>query len=186
VAVDVRYVAATNRDLEAAIGAGELREDLFYRLAVVVLRLPPLRERPEDILPLAGRFLAQAGEAGPAPNLTEAAHQALLTHPWRGNVRELKNCIERASLFHRGETIDAADLDLAPAASSREAAPATTLAEAGQRAARETERRLILETLHREGWNKRATARVLGVSYKTLFNKLRDLDIPKQPPRQVT
>ncbi len=197
VAVDVRYVAATNRDLEAAIAAGELREDLFYRLAVVVLRLPPLRERPEDILPLAGRFLAQAGEARPAPELTEAARQALLTYPWRGNVRELKNCIERATLFHHGETIDAADLDLAPVAPfpvasssetarSSETAPATTLAEAGQRAARETERRLILETLHRQRWNKRAAARALGVSYKTLFNKLRDLDIPKQPPRQVT
>ncbi len=192
VAVDVRYVAATNRDLEAAIATGELREDLFYRLAVVVLRLPTLRERPEDILPLAGRFLAQTRERGPALELTEAARQALLTHPWRGNVRELKNCIERASLFHHGETIDVADLDLAPAAQFSDtapiqgAAPATTLAEAGQRAARETERRLILETLHSEGWNKRAAARVLGVSYKTLFNKLRDLDIPKQPPRQVT
>jgi len=186
VAVDVRYIAATNRDLEAAIAGGILREDLFYRLAVVVLRLPPLRERSADILPLAERFLGQASPAGKATELTPAARRALLAHPWRGNVRELKNCLERAALFHRGATIDAADLDLAPSSPVAAALPPATLAEAGQRAARETERRLILETLQREGWNKRAAARVLGVSYKTLFNKLRELDIPKQPPRQVT
>ncbi len=186
VAVDVRYLAATNRDLEGAVAAGELREDLFYRLAVVVLRLPPLRERCEDILPLAERFLVEAAREGAPPVLSEAAREALLAHPWRGNVRELKNCIERASLFHRGGKIEVTDLELAPAAATSSRTPATTLAEAGQQAARETERMLILETLHREGWNKRAAARVLGISYKTLFNKLRELEIPKQPPRQVT
>ncbi|RMF87777.1 MAG: sigma-54-dependent Fis family transcriptional regulator, partial [Nitrospirae bacterium] len=109
VAVDVRFVAATNRDLGEALASGGLREDLFYRLAVVVLRLPPLRERREEILPLAERFLA---EAGGGARLTQAAREALLAHPWPGNVRELKNCMERARLFCQGGEIGVADLEL--------------------------------------------------------------------------
>jgi DNA-binding NtrC family response regulator len=188
--VDVRYIAATNRDIEGAIAAGTLREDLFYRLAVAVFRLPPLRERSEDILPLADHFLSAAMSGRPAVRFSEGARQCLLRHLWPGNIRELRNCVERAVLFTDGEIVEADVLELGAApgsAAGRTAHPSdASLVAAGQRAARETERALLLATLDDVGWNKREAAHRLGISYKTLFNKLRDLDIPKQPARQAS
>jgi DNA-binding NtrC family response regulator len=189
-AVDVRYIAATNRDIEAAVAAGQLREDLFYRLAVAVLRLPPLRSRPEDILPLAEQFLSDATGVGSGSQFSSQARDCLLRHQWAGNVRELRNCVERAVLFGDGPDLGPEALELAalPAVTADNVAhPAgASLVIAGQRAARQTERALLLATLEAVGWNKRAAADRLGISYKTLFNKLRDLEIPKQPTRQVT
>ena len=186
--VDVRYIAATNRDLEGAVAAGALREDLFYRLAVAVFRLPPLRERPDDILPLADHFLGAATAGGSALRFSEQARQCLVRHPWPGNIRELRNCVERAVLFNDGPVVeaDALELGVHPAAAEPVASSGSSLVAAGQRAARQTERALLLATLEEVGWNKREAAHRLGISYKTLFNKLRDLDIPKQPARQVT
>ncbi len=188
--VDVRYIAATNRDIEAAVAAGHLREDLFYRLAVAVLRLPPLRERAEDILPLAERFLVDATGAGSEIHFSSQARDRLLLHRWAGNVRELRNCVERAVLFSNGPVLGPEVLELAePPAATGDSVTNTggpSLVKAGQRAARQTERALLLATLEAVGWNKREAADRLGISYKTLFNKLRDLGIPKQPTRQVT
>jgi len=189
-AVDVRYIAATNRDIEAAVTAGYLREDLFYRLAVAVLRLPPLRERSEDILPLAEWFLVEAAGAGSEIHFSSQARDRLLLHRWPGNVRELRNCVERAVLFRDGPVLGPEALELVahPAAMGDSATycGGPSLVKAGQRAARQAERALLLATLEAVGWNKREAADRLGISYKTLFNKLRDLEIPKQPTRQVT
>ena len=112
--VDVRVISATNRDLAAMVRNGGFREDLYYRLKVVPLRIPPLRERPEDVLPLADHFLRdfalQFGK--PAPALSDDACEALLSYAWPGNIRELRNVLERAVLLGEGETLDAAHLKL--------------------------------------------------------------------------
>jgi DNA-binding NtrC family response regulator len=188
--VDARYIAATNRDIEGAVTAGTLREDLFYRLAVAVFRLPPLRERPDDILPLADHFLSVATVGNSELRFSEEARQCLLRHPWPGNIRELRNCVERAVLFNDGPIVEAENLELGadhvPMTGDPGESSGSSLVAAGQRAARQTERTLLLATLEEVGWNKREAAQRLGISYKTLFNKLRDLDIPKQPARHVT
>lgn len=189
-AVDVRYIAATNRDIEGAVAAGHLREDLFYRLAVAVLRLPPLRERREDILPLAEQFLAEATGTVTRMRFSPEARARLLHYRWAGNVRELRNCIARAVLFGDGPVLGPEALELAEITAETTNGTldsgCSSLVKVGQRAARQTERALLIATLEAVGWNKREAAERLGISYKTLFNKLRDLDIPKQPGRQVT
>ena len=110
-AVDVRVIAATHVDLLAAVRRGEFREDLYYRLNVVPVGLPPLRERRDDVLPLARHFLTRfANEYGiPEPRLSPAAERALLGRPWAGNVRELRNLMERALLLNSSGTLDASD-----------------------------------------------------------------------------
>ena len=114
--VDTRVIAATNLDLQKAIGAGQFREDLFYRLAVVVIRLPPLREREDDIPLLAQEFLRRSsaahGKAGLA--FSRQALRALRRHSWPGNVRELENCVNRAVIMAEGKRINPEDLELAP------------------------------------------------------------------------
>ena len=117
-AVDVRIVAATNRDLRAEVAGGRFREDLYFRLAVIPIRLPPLRERPEDVLPLANHFLARfAAELGRSFVGFGADVETWLSgHPWPGNVRELENLVERAAVLARGDTIVQGDLLLEPAA----------------------------------------------------------------------
>ncbi len=117
---DVRVVAATNRDIERMVQRGEFRQDLYYRLKVLTLNLPALRERREDVLPLARHFMAKhAAEYGtPQPTLSDAAVRVLMAHPWPGNVRELEHVIERACLMLTGPLIEPNDLDLGPAASS--------------------------------------------------------------------
>ncbi|MEJ6003316.1 sigma-54-dependent transcriptional regulator [Paucibacter soli] len=112
----VRVLSATNADLKAMVAAGSFREDLYYRLNVIDLRLAPLSERREDVLPLAEHFLAEHGrQSGAQPRLSEAAREALLAHAWPGNVRELKNAVARAALLCQGGQIQPADLALAPA-----------------------------------------------------------------------
>ncbi len=110
--VDVRVVAATNLDLQRAIAAGQFREDLYYRLAVIEIEVPPLARRPEDILPLAEHFLAGLGGAGSPPTLSQESRRALEEHRWPGNVRELRNRIQRAGLLVRGVSIRPEDLGL--------------------------------------------------------------------------
>jgi transcriptional regulator with GAF, ATPase, and Fis domain len=114
VQVDVRVIAATSRRLEELIGSGAFREDLFYRLAVVALHVPPLRERPGDVSLLAAHFLAQfcSQAALPPKRFEPAALAALAAHAWPGNVRELRNCVERLVMLVPGEVICAAELDL--------------------------------------------------------------------------
>jgi two-component system response regulator HydG len=171
VSVDVRLIAATNRQLPERIRAGTFREDLYYRLNVVGLDLPPLRERREDIALLVQHFLEAlaAKNRKPVRGFTPQAMDGLLRHDWPGNVRELVNAVERGVVLCRGEFIDLADLPLPPAPAAAEASAAT----AGDGSLEELERRAVLETLATTGGNKSETARRLGITRKTLHQKLK-------------
>jgi DNA-binding NtrC family response regulator len=182
VPVDVRIVAATNRNLQAASTTGEFRLDLYFRLAVFPVEIPPLRERGDDVLLLARHFAAQFGKElrKREATLSEEAMAALRAHRWPGNVRELENAIERACILADTLTLSASDLGL-PASDARQPDPAPsewdfsgTLAEAAERAVRFVERRKILEALRAHDGNKTRAAEALGVSYKTLLTKIKD------------
>ncbi len=174
VRVDIRVIATSNRDLERAVVEGRFREDLYYRLNVLCLRLPPLRERPADIVALAHHFARKHAAANGLPErpLTADALARLRAHPWRGNVRELENCIHRAVLLAQGEVIDAAAIDLRtpPAGGGEGAAPAAPVV---GRTVAEMERDLILQTLQHTLGNRTQAANILGISIRTLRNKLR-------------
>jgi two-component system response regulator HydG len=166
--VDVRFVAATNKDLEAEVAAGRFREDLFYRLNVVALHLPPLRERPEDVEPLARHFLAEIARKTrrPVKSIAPDALEALRRYHWPGNVRELRNLIERGTILARGESITA---DLLPFKPPPPAPPA-----AGPLSLRDAERQQVVRALRQTAGNKSQAALVLGVTRKTLDRKLRE------------
>ncbi|HXE90140.1 MAG TPA: sigma-54 dependent transcriptional regulator [Terriglobales bacterium] len=176
VPVDVRVIAATNRDLESAAARGEFRQDLYYRLAVVPIRIPALRERGEDLRLLAEHFLERFRKELKKPRLAFSpdAIAALRAHPWPGNVRELQNAVERASILNDGE-LSAADLGLAAnvrPAPVRGSDLGGSLASASSRAVESVERAKIEATLRECKWNKAAAAQRLGISYKTLLNKI--------------
>jgi len=186
--VDVRVIAATNRDLKTAVAAKQFREDLYFRLAVFPVRIPALRERRSDIAPLAEFFAAKYGRAlRHAPlRLSSDAARALEEYDWPGNVRELENCIERASILTRGSEITPADLNISSPAdySPREQTALLdgfdlrgSLAEVSSRAQRLVERRKIDTTLRECEYNKSRAAERLGVSYKTLLTRIKDLDL---------
>jgi DNA-binding NtrC family response regulator len=162
--VKVRVVSATNADLAAMIAAGNFREDLYYRLNAIELRLPPLAERPDDILPLARHFLP-AGR-----RLAADAERALLAHAWPGNVRELRNTLQRASLLAAGDTIRAGDLGLPPPRARADAADA-----AGDR--NEPDRERILAALERNDGVLAQAAAELGLSRQALYRRLDRLGI---------
>ncbi|RMG45603.1 MAG: sigma-54-dependent Fis family transcriptional regulator [Acidobacteria bacterium] len=168
--VDCRVIAATNRDLEKEVAAGRFREDLYFRLNVITLRIPPLRERGDDVLLLARHFLArEAARGARLEGFTPAAIDALCRYSWPGNVRELENVIARAAALAEGPLIDVGDLPEALRnESGREGAgrriEEMTLAEA--------ERHLILHALERCSGDKRAAAKRLGISLATLYRKL--------------
>jgi two-component system response regulator FlrC len=166
VPVDVRVVATTNRRLRDQVDRGAFREDLYYRLSVIPLALPPLRERPGDVEILAEHFLARFS-GGRRLVLGAAAREALRRHPWPGNVRQLENALERATLLTRSSELSPADLG------DQDAAPArlTGGTLAGRRV-RDVERQLIFETLQRTKNNRTQAARLLGISIRTLRNKL--------------
>jgi transcriptional regulator with PAS, ATPase and Fis domain len=177
VRADVRVIAATNRDLEAAVSAKEFREDLYYRLAVVPIRIPPLRDRGEDVMLIAEQFLDRFRRELRKPRLKLAAGalEALRRHAWPGNVRELQNVIERAAILHDGE-ITAADLALSSSIRSPQAASVDldgSLPEVSSRAVESVERAKIEATLRECRWNRTAAADRLGISYKTLLTKIR-------------
>lgn len=163
--VDVRWVAATNRDLERRVREGSFREDLWYRLSVFPIRLPPLRERREDIPALAATLLTRVGASlgRPGLRLAQDAVAALQAAPWPGNVRELANTLERAAILAEGDELGAADLRL-PGAPSPVARP-TSLAEAEEAA--------IRAALDAVGGNRRKAAEILGIGERTLYEKLR-------------
>jgi DNA-binding NtrC family response regulator len=169
VEVDVRVLAATNRDLAACVADGTFRDDLYYRVNTIAIELPPLRDRVVDIPLLAGRFLAQLGGTTP-PTLAPDAIELLSRYPWPGNVRELRNVIERVVLLARGPQIHAADLPLEfPSSAAREgAAPAPALSLA------ELERRHIEAVLRETSWHQGKAATALGISSKTLYRKIRE------------
>ena len=161
-----RVVAATNRDLPAAIARGDFREDLYFRLNVIHVHLPPLRSRAGDVVPLAERFLVELGAELERPGrfLTPSAREALETHDWPGNVRELRNAVERALLLSDGPAIEGATLGLAAREGRGSAAgpPGSSLR------LRDAEERLVLEALERSGFVQKRAARLLGISPRKL------------------
>jgi len=170
--VDVRVLAATNKDLTKAIQAGEFREDLYYRLNVVPLQIPPLRERREDIRPLAQHFLKRLG-ASPRLTIAPEAFRALETYEWPGNVRELENALERAMIFHREDVITLADLpETIRAPKTKEAAALpVSMPETGL-SLEEVEKELILRALQKHDWNQSRAARYLGITRHTLLYRI--------------
>jgi len=184
--VDIRVVAATNQDPPEAVRQQKLREDLFYRLNVFAIRLPPLRDRMDDLPLLVDTFIREfnARNGRSVAGVTEPAMRALERHEWPGNVRELRNVIERATIVARGSAIDLGDLpDLVPASATGSGATASSstgsASPAGAAAGLtpgttvdEAERRLIDITLAHTGGNKTRAAELLGISLKTLHNKL--------------
>jgi two-component system NtrC family response regulator len=181
--VDVRVLAATHVDLTAAIKEGRFREDLYFRLAVVVCKLPPLRERGDDIILLAQDFLKRFGKQNGRENLSfdSQALKAIARYPWPGNVRELQNRIQRAVIMTDGRRIACEDLELPIRAGDGEASPAGTASLAGGlKEARETlERELVNQALERTDGNISAAAKELGVSRPTLYELMNKLGITK-------
>jgi two-component system, NtrC family, response regulator AtoC len=170
--VNIRIVAATNRDLDSLVAAGKFRSDLLYRLRVFQINLPPLRSRGADTLLLARRFVAQfATHYGkPAPELDASAVEAIESYAWLGNVRELRNVIERAVLLCKTAQLSAQDLGLLPAQPLPDLA---IRAEAGtasisMHSLEATERQHLLTALEHAGWNVTKAARALQVSRDTL------------------
>jgi DNA-binding NtrC family response regulator len=180
VPVDIRLVAATHRDLRGMVESGEFREDLLYRLSVIPIHLPPLRERLADILPLAEHFLADAASARGRPmRLSGPAQRLLVTYQWPGNVRELKNAIERACALAPGPTITSDDLSFITQKAGEENSlvPAQLLAMTLPAAVEAVERALIRNALAITGNNRADAARRLGISRQTLYSKLASLAI---------
>jgi len=183
--VDVRVVAATHRNLEQEVARGSFREDLYYRLRVVELSLPPLRERAEDVPALALRFLAQVSErlGRATPRLGESALAALVRHAWPGNVRELRNAIEQAAVLASGPVIDEDDLRLdgapANAAPAEPAAGSAGLpfAEAKRRATLRFERAFLLDALRAADGNISRAADSIGMVRQSLQQKIRELGL---------
>lgn len=186
VKIDARIIATTNRDLADAVRAGQFREDLFFRLNVITLAVPSLRDRPADIPTLAGHFTRYYASANGLPYrpLDEDALRLLGLHPWRGNVRELENTMHRAVLLAQGSSITPAAIELEPLSSApsklraQEAnltAPASSaVAALVGRPMRDVERALILQTLTHTLGNRTHAATILGISIRALRNRLRE------------
>jgi len=168
--IDVRVIAATNRDLEQEIRRGSFRSDLYYRLNVIALHLPPLRERAEDIAPLAEHFLRQHTRDGRAYRLSDAALQVLQSYDWPGNVRELENALERAAILAKCDVIEPDELPVRVV--KPEAAPLVSDRPPANPTLELVERAYILWVLQAEGGNKARAAEVLGIDPSTLYRKL--------------
>ena len=196
--IDVRFVTATNRDLSKEVRNGRFRGDLYYRISGLVVRLPPLRQRPSEIEPLARHFLqAFCQRSGqPVPELLEPALSQLKSHDWPGNVRELKNVVERAALLANGGVIteqeiliddsdpepELSDVDDFDSDTAVFNVPVAAFGERGERDER-TERDRIVRALELCGGNQTRAAKVLGVSRRTLINRLEQFNLPR-PKKQ--
>jgi two-component system response regulator FlrC len=188
VRIDVRVIATTNRDLLSLVGQGSFREDLYYRLNVVRLTIPPLRRRPVDIPLLADFFCKRHGrEFGKdGVHCDPAALERLMGHRWPGNVRELENVIQRALALSSGPLITAADLPLTEVASpagGTEAVGGHEETAAVGMTMRDMERQLIKRTLDGTGGNRTKAARLLGISLRTLRNKLNEFGLQDRPAK---
>jgi DNA-binding NtrC family response regulator len=188
VKVDVRIVAATNRDLSQAVTEGRFREDLFYRLNVVELALPPLRERPEDLPLLLQYFRTRSTQSSQVHRLSPEVLRILLTHSWPGNVRELENVLERALVLCQGEEITLADLPPRLIGTKPHIA---NLHDAILRRASlaDLEREYILLALEWSDGRKKDAADLLGIDRRTLYRKLEEYggavhEFPSDPPNQ--
>jgi two-component system response regulator HydG len=181
VPINVRILAATNRDLEQAVQQGTFRRDLYFRLNVLTLRIPPLRERKQDIPLLVGYFLERAERAtGFQRNISDDALKLMLTYEWPGNVRELENCLDRACALTSGPTIRVGDLPTTiqnwHTQTQAAAVPVTAAAPAsnGIIPIAEMEKQAILEAIERLHGDKLEAARLLGIGKTTLYRKLKE------------
>ena len=192
--VDIRLIATSNRDLETEVRKGNFREDLFFRLNVVRLEMPPLRERRQDIELLADFFVKKYSEANAVPvrPLAPEVKEMLVRHPWRGNVRELENTMHRAVLLSRGATIGPEAMMLSSLKTEGDAGTAAIASKIGLvgRTVADVERDLILETLNHCLGNRTHAANILGISIRTLRNKLQQyrqegvaVPMPGEPER---
>jgi DNA-binding NtrC family response regulator len=191
VEVNVRIVAATNRNVDSVVADGSFRSDLLYRINGFQINLAPLRERPEDIEPLAQHLLQYVGGTNP-PALEADALEALRSYSWPGNVRQLKNCLERAVILANNGRITLAELPPEVARPSAPpglmaSTPSGSAADTGSPAAasspaslRDMERQQILSALEQTGWHRGKTAEILGISPSTLYRRLRDYDLEKR------
>jgi two-component system NtrC family response regulator len=172
--VDVRFIAATNRDLPRMIAEGKFREDLYYRLNVLEIRIPPLRERVEDIPVLVDFLLAKLGRKNNRPIRTVSREflAALARHEWRGNVRELENVLERSLILCRGDLLDLRDLPDHLLSPARESSP-QTIAPLPDNPLEAAERHALEETLRRFGGHRERTSQALGISRRTLQYRLK-------------
>jgi two-component system response regulator HydG len=178
VPIDVRILAATNRDLEEAVAQGTFRKDLYFRLNVVNLRIPPLRERKQDIPLLVGHFMERLQRAtGVERSMSDEALRLMLAHDWPGNVRELENCLERASTLSSGPVIQVSDLPTEVQNAS--AAPAAGAGANGHRitSIAELEKQAILNAIVQMNGDKMAAARSLGIGKTTLYRKLKEYGV---------
>ena len=182
--VDVRIISGTNRDLETLVRRGEFRRDLYYRLHVFPIELPALRDRPEDVFPLANHFLVRAATTlgKPPPGISREARTTLEAHDWEGNVRELRNVIERAAIMCRGALVIAADLPLAAAGarSSTGVGGATIAIPAGGAHLLHLERQIFVKTLALADGNQSLAARMLGLCESTFRFRLSKLGLAQR------
>jgi len=179
--VDVRIVAATNRDLAHGVAGGSFRQDLYYRLKVVELHVPPLRERRDDVLPLARVLLADAAlrMKRKITSLSPGAADQLLRYAWPGNVRELENVMERAVALARGNRVELEDLP----EEVRQAVPKPAIVDALVRPLEQIEKEYILAALELNGGNQTHTAEQLRIGSATLYRKLKSYGmLTKRPP----
>ncbi|MBR3413050.1 MAG: sigma-54-dependent Fis family transcriptional regulator [Bacteroidales bacterium] len=173
VPVDIRLICATNGNIEQMVGEGRFREDLYFRINTVRLHLPPLRERPDDILPLARRFLRVYAQRyhRAVTAISDEAATALRHHPWNGNIRELQNTIEKAVILSEGSTLQVGDFRLQRPATNDKNPAADSLT------IKESEEQLIRDAIVRLNGNLSLVARELGISRPTLYSKLKKYDI---------
>ena len=173
--VDIRLICATNKDLEKMVREGEFREDLFYRINTMHLHLPALRERVDEIVPLAEMFIAKYAERyrRPVQGITPEAAEILKTHYWGGNIRELQNCIEKAVILSDGENLTASDIELPQSRAAQNTNPAI----AGNDTLEETEEKAIRAAMARYGGNLSMVAKSLNISRPTLYAKLKKYNI---------
>ncbi len=179
--VDVRIIATSNRNIEECVANGDFRQDLYFRLNVVTIQLPTLRDRPGDIMPLSQHFLRQFSQmyGTPVPEFSKEATEAMMRYAWPGNVRELENCMHRAFLMSAGSTVQSAHLGLNPsgAIAAKTAPHQGEVRDGGVRAGmsiRDMERVLIEQTLEHVRGNRTEAAKLLGISIRTLRNKLNE------------
>lgn len=185
--VNVRVIAATHQDLEAKCRQGTFRQDLYFRLNVLPIRLAPLRERKEDLPLLADAVLERIARQRGSPSfiLTPDAREALVAYAWPGNIRELENVLERASAFCESSRVAASDLGLSVSATPSSfgkgyhaaSSPSEPLHSLAGMTLADIERKAILDTLHASGGNKKAAARMLGIDEKSIYNKMKRLGI---------
>jgi DNA-binding NtrC family response regulator len=181
VTADVRVVAATNRDLTALIAEKRFREDLFYRLNVVAIDLPPLRARRDDIPLLAEHIIKRLGRKYHWPQLalSPEAVRRLVSEPWPGNVRQLQNILARTAILARGRLIVAEDLRTTGLPSTAEAPGTSPGSLSLKEILAETERRVIAQALEEAKWNRTRAARLLGISRRQLFDKIQQYGLQR-------